>query len=173
MVSFGLGCFNPVNSFCLGSQVGLPADRERVLTFRNLQRAKQLKIHKTIKEGSDLQWPIGSLNVCRLLKAWNLGFANAWNWQRQAEVTTWVPLILCVFCTAFDWSGRWYDKEKANSVWGISLMIFKSFLSYSNKKDDMHDTENVLTPRSNTIALEIQKKLRFLHRRQKKVDVIN
>lgn len=55
MVSFGLGCFNPVNSFCLGSQVGLPADREKVLTFRNLQRAKQLKIHKTIKEGSDLQ----------------------------------------------------------------------------------------------------------------------
>lgn len=28
MISFGLGCFNPVNSFCLGSQVGLPADRE-------------------------------------------------------------------------------------------------------------------------------------------------
>lgn len=55
IVSFGLGCFNPVNSFCLGSQVGLPADREKVLIFRNQQCAKQLKIHKTIKEGPDLQ----------------------------------------------------------------------------------------------------------------------
>ena len=55
VVSFGLGCFNPVNSFCLGSQVGLPADREKVLIFRNLQCAKQLKIHKTIKEGPHLQ----------------------------------------------------------------------------------------------------------------------
>ena len=32
-------------------------------------------------------------------------------------------------------------------------MIFKSFLSYSNKKDDTYDTENALTPKSNTIAL--------------------
>lgn len=48
IVSFGLGCFNPVNSFCLGSQVGLPADRkysflETSNVQSNLKYIKQLK----------------------------------------------------------------------------------------------------------------------------------